>query len=195
MNASKTSDASTRPRLVVSLESVAVPARHAILKHLQSRLGMSAIVDVDRYASPFASLLHRLRALARLPRTQDVLWCGAWLPNVPAEPVLRALYREASDALQEALVLGESRHLMVCMHACADELFETMVVGEESRDVSLEEVRDASSAVGKAHESSSPFAMAIIERIACPAYAADNPATVDVVCRRAYEAIAKHVGP
>ena len=183
----------SRPRCLITLESACVLARHPLLKMLQSRLGLSAIADAERFSSPFAALLHRIKALARVPDDLDVLMCGAWLPDVPVDPLVRDVYRDAAVALRDAFEVGPCRHVMVCMDVCPHEAFETIAHLEEGRCMNQDDARRATTVVMNATPADSPFENAVIERISCPPFAIDTPSVLDDVANTAYEAIIPHL--
>lgn len=178
-------------RWVVSVESLSVPARACVLKSLKNRLGL-AVADVDRAASGGANtslglLLHRLKGLARVGAVTPAMWCGSWLMKAPRDPLLRDLHRDLARALADKLVPGGTAgtaHLMLCLRAPADEAFEALLTCElaAARDVSLQCLRDAARGMEQdaplAAECLSPFGVQIV-RVECPAFAADNPITLN----------------
>jgi hypothetical protein len=178
---------------VVSVEGLDVPARAAILERLHASLGCNVLIDNDRASSVFLTLLHRLKALSRMPWTQNVLLHGSWMLGVPSDPVLRALHADLATELVDALRVGRKRHLMVCMGASHDEAFETALVkhGWDVKDSlrSLEsvqrEIMDPKHAAA-----TTPFESTVL-LFECPRYAADNPETMAVLSKRVCDAV-KH---
>ena len=184
-------------RCAVSLESLPVPARAAVIKSLQARLGLALLPEDDRCGgpvAPLALLLHRLRALAKqqaAPGGGHALWGGPWLPSAPRDPLLRRLHRDLGAAVAARLMPDAGvRHLMVCLESCPDEAFEALVGVEtgRSKDVSLQSLHQAQRAIHEAAAgggSCSPFPVEIV-RVACPCFAADNPETLarvlDLAC-------------
>lgn len=180
-------------RWVVSVESLSVPARASVLKSLKTRLALS-VADVERVGGGGGSstslglLLHRLQGLARVGGSTNALWCGSWLMKTPRDPLLRDLHRDLARALADKLVPGGvqgTAHLMLCMRSPTDEAFEALLTCElaAARDVSLQCLRDA--ARGMEHDAAlaaaeclSPFGVRIV-RVECPAFAADNPTSLN----------------
>lgn len=190
-----------RPRRwVVSVESLHVPARAAILKTLQTGLGLTVVADGDQRASSggasardaFALLLHRMRALARLPPGQHVLWVGPWLLNLPRDPTVQGLHARLAAELMDKLLpehaTAATVHLMLCMRTCTDEAFEQLLEAPGSRGVSLKGLRECQDAIHGAQEKDDgcPFPLQIV-RLDCPRFAADNPVTLDRLARRALD--------
>lgn len=179
-------------RYVLSVEGLDVPARAAILKSLQSRLGLVTLPDHERCEAPLALLLHRLRSLSRIPDSSNALWAGSWLLAAPTDPAICALHRDLAGALTAALhcPARATTHIMLCLKACPDEAFEAVLGGDANRDACLQGLREAqrsidSVAAGGAPPAVSPFPVRI-EWLDCPSFAADNPATLskllDLAC-------------
>lgn len=176
-------------RYVISVESLAVPARAAVLKSLQGRFGMACIPDAERCTSPFALLLHRMRAMARVPDKTHILWCGPWLLATPRDPLMRRLHHDLALALARRLLHdggAGTKHIMVCLKVSEDEAFETLLEGDGCRDATLQSLREAQAAIEAPEpRSCSPFGSEIV-RFDCPCFAADNPVTlakvVDLAC-------------
>lgn len=175
-------------RWAVSVESLPVPARAAVLKSLQARLGLALLPEDCGPAAPLALLLHRLRALSRAPPGHS-LWAGSWLLAVPQDPLLWRLHRDLAAAVAGRLLPGGGegvRHLMVCLQTSPDEALEALLAGADGRDVGLEALRHAQRCIEDEHGGScSPFEVEIV-RVECPCFAADNPATLakvlDLAC-------------
>lgn len=180
-----------RDRWVVSVEGLGVPARAAVLKSLQHRLGL-VMADNDRHeAQPFGWLLHRMHGLAKVPARHDALWCGSWLMHVPSRhPALARLHRDVAAVLADQVPGGPAgtKHLMVWLDADPHEAFDAVLhdASSSTRDVGLQCLRDAQDAISRAVQDaaagdraglSSPFWVQIV-RVPCPPFAADNPVTL-----------------
>lgn len=181
-------------RCIVSVEGLDVPARAAILERLHGALagaGCNVLIDNDRASSVFLSLLHRLKALSRMPWTQDVLLCGSWMLGLPSDPCLRALHADLAAELVAALGIGRKRHLMVCLGSSHHEAFETALLkhGWDVKDSlrSLESVQREIMDPERA-ASSTPFDATVLP-FECPRYAADNPETMAVLSKRVCDAV------
>lgn len=181
-------------RWIVSVEGLDVPARAAILERLHASLagsGCNVMIDNDRSPSVFLLLLHRLKALSRMPWTHDVLLYGSWMLGVPSDPCLRALHADLAAELVDVLRIWRKQHLMVCLGSSHDEAFETALVkhGWDAKDSlrSLQsmqrEIMDPACAA-----SSSPFDPTVLS-FECPRYAADNPETMAVLCKRVCDGV------
>lgn len=178
-------------RWVVSVESLDVPARSAVLKSLHARLGLDVIVEGERPQSAFVCLLHRMRALARLPWTRHVMFSGSWLLRVPSDPDLVRLYADLGDALVDALGVHRSRHLMVCMRVDVDEAFEAALMDSpRSPPVWLHTLQQAQNELLRADRAAActPFRAYTIN-VDCPPYAADTPATLEALVDRVHTAV------
>lgn len=178
-------------RWVVSVESLDVPARSAVLKSLHARLALDVIVDADRPQSAFVGLLHRMRALTRLPFTRHVMFSGSWLLRVPTDPDLVKLYVDLGDALVDALGVHRSRHLMVCMRVDVDEAFEAALMeSPRSPPVWLHTLEHAQNQLLRADRaaSCSPFRTYTIT-VDCPPYAADTATTLEALVDRVQRAV------
>lgn len=182
-----------RARWVVSVEGLGVPARAAVLKSLQHRLGL-VMADNDRHeAQPFGWLLHRMHGLTKVPPRADALWCGSWLMHVPSHaPALARLHRDLAAVLADLVPGGPrgTRHLMVWLDADPHEAFDAVLhcpeVSSSVREVGLQSLREAQEAITRAVNDaaagdqaglSSPFDVQIV-RVPCPPFAADNPVTL-----------------
>lgn len=169
---------------LVTLEAPCVPACAAVAKALQAD-GVAVLADVEGEAaqSPFATLLRRMAALAKVRRDAPaVLLPGSWVLAVPEDPALRRLHGELAAALVAALRVPVATHVLVHLDADADEAFEAVMAAPEARDVDLRGVRAwlarVEAGVARHREGwVSPFPTQIA-RVACPAFAADNPATL-----------------
>lgn len=200
------------PQWVVSVEGAPVPARAAVLKALQTRVGLVAVPDNERHGPHALTrrlglLLHRVRGVARcLPHHAAALLCGPWLaPDLAPGPdvLLHDLYSALSAELAEHLLggAGRMRHLMLCLDASPHEAFEA-IVEEGAKDaaghgvVTLQGLIDAQRAVDAARPAAlvTPFGPVTIARLRCPCFAADNPATLqclaDEACSLVADAIA-----
>lgn len=194
---------------VVTVEGPRVPARHAVLKALQSGPGLVAVSDPegDRSSDPGAwdvctslrLLLHRLRALARVPPGSTALLTGSWLAAAPPRAAagdLRELHRRLAAALRAKLLPPgcRVRHLMLCLDACPHEAFEALLDGDAGahRHVDLRDVERAAEAARAAEpeDAASPFGVDVI-RLPCPRFAADNVSElsrlVNAACARVAE--------
>lgn len=184
-------------RWVVSVEGLSVPARAAVLKALQHRLGLM-VADNDHQDRqdhhPFSWLLHRMRGLAKVPISADALWCGSWLMHVPrGSPALTELYKDVSHVLADRLPEEASRtkHLMVWLDVDPNQAFETLFHdgNPAAREVNLQCLRDARDTLLRAVRDAmdgnrealySPFEVQIVH-IPYPPFAADNPVTLNAV--------------
>lgn len=181
---------------VVSVESLGVPARAAVIARLHSALGLNVVVDNDRCPSDFMLLLHRLKALARMPSASTVLLSGSWMLRVPVHPVLRALHADMAAALVEALGIRHAAHLFVCLDAEADEALEAALnepraeASSAGSVPSLGALHDARRRLaGETHLAQlTPLAPKAV-RFECPRYAADNPAVLDNLLDRVEAAV------
>lgn len=193
----------TVERWVVSIESLDVPARAAVMKSLHSTLGLNVIVDndrvTDRGAQPFVLLLRRLRALSRVPHTHHALFAGSWMLHAPTDPLVASLYAELGAALVDALGILHSRHLMVCMRVSIDEAYETALGNgaythpshAPDTAVSLQGLvaqQDALLTAEKAAVSSPLRTYAL--SVECPPFAADTPVELDALNARVERAVA-----
>jgi hypothetical protein len=183
--------AAENTRWVVSLEGLAVPARAAILKSLQTRLGFALLESDARSCHPLHQLLHRVRSLARVSRPGAV-WSGSWLFDVPDEPAMRALHRDLSRELAARLLPAAqtTRHILVVLDADPDEAFETLMGADvpacqNAREVCLQDLREAKAKLARnaAEADVSPFETRIVH-VSCPAFAADNAVTLGAICDR-----------
>lgn len=170
---------------LVSVECLPVPAGKAVLKALQTRLGLAVIADNERCTSPFALLLHRMRAIGR--SRHDTLLSGSWLLGTPRDPVLRGVHGELGAALAAQLVATRVTHILLCLRASPDEAFEAVLEAEEARDTTLQGLRESQRAIDCAtpETASTPFDARIV-MLDCPAFAGDNPVAlrklVDLAC-------------
>lgn len=187
---------------VVSVEGLPVPCRAAVLKSLQSRLGLVPVPDLDR-AAPLALLLHRVCALSKVPQGAHALCTGAWLATgaVHGDPDLLRLHRDLALALR-ARYFGDRgvTHLMVCMDACVHEAFEAVINEHQSgpaRDTCAQDLRafaDTVAAVGAGTlQPPSPFDVQIV-RVPSPPFAADTPSLLADLVDRACDAVARVLG-
>ena len=177
-------------RWVVSLECLGVPARATLLKAMQARLGLATIPDNnnERRQCPFALLLHRLRCLARVGPTHDVLLQGSWLLGVPCDELRKTLFRQLGHALVAKLLLpaagggAATAHLMVYLKASAHEAFEAQL---DSKEVTLQHLSALEPLLLEHAAADSPFPVRIVG-FQCPEFTNDNPVAlnklVDLVC-------------
>ncbi len=197
----------TVERWVVSIESLDVPARAAVLKSLHSAVGLNVIVDndrvTDRIAMPFVLLLRRLKALSRVPHTHHALFAGSWMLHAPTDPLVADLYAELGAVLVDALGILHSRHLMICMRVSVDEAYETALGsgaythhpgthGPATPDMhSLQGLARAQDEILSAHKAAvcSPLRAYAIT-VDCPAFAADTPVELDALSSRVERAVA-----
>lgn len=167
---------------LVTLEGACVPARAAVAKALQAD-GLAVLPDDGEFGrAPFATLLRRMLALSKARRDATVLLPGSWVLGVPDDPDLRRLHGELAAELVRALQVPVAAHTLVHLVADADEAFDAVMAAPEGRDVSLRTVREwlARAEQGVARHAEgwvSPFPTQIA-RVPCPAFAADNPATL-----------------
>lgn len=191
-------------RWVVSLESVPSPARAPILKSLASALGLAVAESSECPQSPLEALLNRIAGLARLPADADALWLSSCTLDTPSDPIWKALYADLSAELARRLLppdaVHNTRHLMVLMDADCDEAFETLFGSEPGggpadRRLCREDLQRLGDRVASYEPGpgvqDSPLACCSV-RLACPRFAADNPAALEAVaaqavaeCRRA----------
>jgi hypothetical protein len=174
---------------LISVECLPVPAARAVVKALQARLGCAVVQDDDtgRCATPLAALLHRLRAIGR--QRHDVLLAGSWLLRVPDDPLTRDLHRDLGRALAHKLVGERVTHVLLCLRACPDEAFEALIQGEHLKDLTLEQVRQWAGDIDGAVEdaaaaAATPFEDVRVVALDCPAFAGDNPVTLEALVDR-----------
>lgn len=181
---------------VVSVEGVPVPARVAVLKALQARLGLVPVPDHDRTTDPLGLLLHRVRGVARYHPRHHALLCGAWLAGcggAEEHPLLHQLHAQLTHQLAAKLLdAAPVRHLLLCLDASPHEAFEHVL---DAKDATLQGLLDtqARTWAAQAGRVLSPFGDPQIVRVACPAFAADNPATLDRLVDQACELCARVV--
>lgn len=188
----------------VSVEGLRVPARQAVLKALQARLGLVPVCDDDRADRGadafFRVLLHRVRALARVPPGSHALWTGSWVLTAPRDPDprLAALHRQLGEALVARLAPGRRvRHLMLCLDACPHEAFEAALGGDPGahREVDLRALAGAAAGLARAEPGpGSPFPCEVA-RVACPRFAGDNPATLEALLDLSCDAVKRVRAP
>lgn len=154
----------------MSVEGACTPLRLAVLKFLQTSFGL-VVSDTERSTNPFALLLHRMTALAKA--SDSVLCCGSWSAAVPEHPILRDLHRDVAAQLADRLGLSDTHHLMVCLRADANECFESVILSEHSKHVTLESVRARQDRSAES-AATTPFA-AHVSHADCPPFAIDNP--------------------
>lgn len=188
-------------RWVVSVEGFPTPVRTALLKGLQSALGLVAVDGVvdQRTAQqqPLVSLLARMRALQRAPDSSAILWQGTWLPHRTEHPLLTTLYRDLARALASRCCPHPTTHLMVCLHVDAHEAFEAALTcpAVDPRFTCLADLAVFEDILcHAAHHTPGPFPVQIVD-VRCPPYAIDHPVTmsklVDLACGRCQAIIAR----
>ena len=177
-----------RPRWLVTVEGVDVPARAAVLSHIHATFGFNVIIDNDRCPSSLMLLLHRLKALARLPASRHVLLSGAWGLRAPREAAMQDLHADLGAALVGALgIPDDTRHLMISLRADADEAFEAALHHLGERDTTLQDVKRA------APPPPSPFGTHVVD-LECPRYVADNPAELEALKSKVTAAVRRTLG-
>lgn len=194
----------TVERWVVSIESLDVPARAAVLKSLHANSGLDVIVDndrvTDRIAMPFVLLLRRLKALARIPHTHHALFSGSWLLHAPTDPLVAQVYAAMGSTLVDALGISHSRHLMLCMRVSVDEAYEmalgtgaylphaaTATAVDMQSLQGLAKAQDAMLTAERAAASSPLRTYAIT--LDCPPFAADTPVELEALHARVDRAL------
>jgi len=192
-------------RCVVSVEGLPVPSRLAVLKSLQARLGLVPVPDLDRgdslpghqgTAASLDLLLHRVRALSKLPEGTPALWSGSWLLSMPRDPDLQHLHRDLAKALCSRYFPEASEaitHIMLCVEASPHEAFEHIFSDPHQqprdRDTSIQDLhlahRTLREVLAGRQQAVTPFRTQIVE-IAAPPFAADTPGVLaellDLAC-------------
>lgn len=173
-------------RWLVSVESLDIPARPLILKHLQLVLGAGLLQDhrchagARRWPSCFELLHCRLASLGK--RTEAVLVSdGSWLLPSFRHALLKPLHAKLGAALVTKYGLENVRHLMICLCTTPDEAFETLIQEYAGREITLQTLRVEQQAIDgvaeKKASAASPFPVTVV-RVDCPAFVADNPASM-----------------
>lgn len=182
------------PQWVVSVEGAPVPARAAVLKALQARLGLVPVPDHDRSTDPLGLLLHRVRGVARYHPRHHALLCGPWLgAGEEQHPLLRRLHAQLTHHLAARLLpAAPVRHLLLCLDADPHEAFEHVLDAKEATLAALRDTR-ARARGTQAGGVLTPFGDPQIVRLQCPAFAADNPATLDRLLDQACDLCARVV--
>lgn len=172
-------------RWVVSVESLSMPARTAILKSLQARLGLPLVADDAAVGKhQLARLLHRVRALGKLPPDQHALctgsWTSAWRAGAAGADLTRALTRALMDKLVPG-GMGGTGHLVVRLAGptAPDEAFEALMPLD--RDVTLHMLHDAQASLLQVDDSHNPFEAVRIVDVRYPPHAIDNPVCLEAV--------------
>lgn len=179
-------------RWVVSLESVPSPARGPVLKSLASNLGLAIAETSETPQSPLEALLNRITGLARLPPEVDALWLSSCLLDTPADPTWKQLYADLSAELAARLLPPRAtectKHLMLLMDADCDEAFEAMFDADTGtggacvRQRCREDIERFGQRVARYEPAPGDSPLdCVTARIACPRFAADNPATLQAV--------------
>lgn len=182
----------TTTRFLVSVESLAVPARAAVLKSLQTRLGLVPVADHERGGSSLQLLLHRLLAVTR--SRQNCLLSGSWVLKVPHDPIMRKLHHDLARAVCDTAPVAAATtnvcHILVCLRTCPDEAFEELIECDHpvARDVThrcLREAQHVIDSVAAGAGACSPFPTRVVV-LDCPCFAADNPAELKKLVDLAY---------
>lgn len=181
---------------VVSVEGAQVPARAAILKCLQARLGLVAVPDNERSTEPLGLLLHRVRGVSRCHPRHHTLLCGPWLA-CQEDPALRGLHREVSHLLASRMLsCSPMRHLVMCLDSSPHEAFETLIEECDGRETTLQNLMDARARLHALSPTDvvTPFGDVQIVMLPCPCFAADNPAVLQKLVDAACEACERVLG-
>lgn len=185
-------------RWLVSVEGVPVPARTAVLKCLQARCGVACLShECSPAAMPseaFACLLDRMKALARVPASQDAAWAGPWAAAcVTEDQCLAKLYDDLAEALAEALPppgkLTDSSHLTLSLQADEHEAFEALMCNGSgaAANISLR----CLTTEPREQADRRLFASVQIEHLPCPPFCADNPVELHNLVTSACEAYSR----